>query len=145
MDTGLLAYILGIENAGQVARDPLVGNLFENLVVLEAIKARANKALPPNLFFFRDQHGLEIDLMYRSADGLVGIEVKSASTYNMDFKKRLQTFTAKVAPLARSYVVYSGETMEFSDRITALNYTQTADIFLTEGPVRGKNAPTAKR
>lgn len=38
MDTGLLSYLLGIEKPEQVTRDPLVGQLFENMIVLEALK-----------------------------------------------------------------------------------------------------------
>ena len=41
-DTGLAAYLLGIETPEQMQRDPLMGNLFENLVVCEALKARYN-------------------------------------------------------------------------------------------------------
>ena len=75
-DTGLLAYLLDIEKARQVTRDPLVGNLFENLVVLEALKARYNQGLTPNLYFFRDSHGNEIDLLHKSANQLIGVEIK---------------------------------------------------------------------
>ena len=51
-DTGLLTYLLDIESHEQVLRDPLVGSLFENLVVLEALKARSHRGLTPNLYFF---------------------------------------------------------------------------------------------
>lgn len=127
-DTGLLAYLLDIENARQVTRDPLVGNLFENLVVLEAVKARVNRAQVPNLYFFRDNHGNEIDLLHKSGNELVGIEIKSAATYHASFKKGLRNFSERVSPLARRYIVYSGEPIEFSDGITAVPYTRMADI-----------------
>ena len=42
-DVGLAAFLLGLENEIQVGRDPLRGNLFENLVVLEALKYRYNR------------------------------------------------------------------------------------------------------
>ncbi len=51
-DTGLLAFLLGIEKPDQVARDPLVGQLFENLIVIECLKTRANQGRRPNLYFF---------------------------------------------------------------------------------------------
>src|SRR5690606_9581168 len=44
-DTGLLTYLLGIETPEQLARDPLLGGVFENLVILEARKARLNRGL----------------------------------------------------------------------------------------------------
>ncbi|MGL6162005.1 ATP-binding protein [Microbulbifer sp.] len=127
-DTGLLAYLLDIENVRQVTRDPLVGNLFENLVVLEAVKARVNRAQVPNLYFFRDNHGNEIDLLHKSGNELVGIEIKSAATYHASFKKSLRNFSERISPLARRYIAYSGEPMEFSDGITAIPYTRMADI-----------------
>lgn len=127
-DTGLLAYLLDIENAGQVSRDPLVGSLFENLVVLEAMKARVNRALAPNLYFFRDNHGHEIDLLHKAGRQLVGFEIKSAATYHASFKKGLQYFSDKISDLARRYIVYSGEPIEFSDGIEAVSYTHLANI-----------------
>lgn len=128
-DTGLLVYLLAIEKSSQVSRDPLVGNLFENLVVLEALKTRYNQGLTPNLYFFRDSHGNEIDLLYKSGNQLTGVEVKSASTWNRSFKKGLLRFAKNFSPLTRSYVVYSGEAVSFSDGIEAIPYTRVADIF----------------
>ena len=128
-DTGLLAYLLDIEKAAQVTRDPLVGSLFENLVVLEAFKARYNQGLTPNLYFYRDNHGSEIDLLHKSGSDLIGIEIKSAATYNAGFKKVLLRFSEKQYPLARRYIVYSGEAITFSDGIETISYQDVAGIF----------------
>lgn len=128
-DTGLLTYLLAIEKADQVARDPLVGNLFENLVVLEALKNRFNQGLTPNLYFFRDSHGLEVDLLHKSGSQLTGIEIKAAATWNRSFKKGLSNFSDKYKPLARSFVVYSGEEVSFSDGVKAIPYTEIDNIF----------------
>jgi hypothetical protein len=128
-DTGLLTYLLDIEKAGQVARDPLVGSLFENLVVLEALKSRYNRGMTPNLYFFRDSHGHEIDLLYKSGSRLTGVEVKAAATWNRFFKKGLTHFSEKYNPLARSYVIYSGEAMSFSDGVEAVPYNRVDEIF----------------
>ena len=129
MDTGLLSYLLGIEKPGQVTRDPLVGQLFENMIVLEALKSRFNQGQTPNLYFYRDSHGNEIDLLYASGRELVGIEVKSSSTFTPHFKKSLLRFSEKQQPLQSSYVVYNGEGRQFSDGINAINFRRTSDIF----------------
>ena len=50
---GLASYLLGIENEKQVARDPLPGGLFENMVVIECVKSRTNIALDSDLYFYR--------------------------------------------------------------------------------------------
>jgi len=129
LDTGLLSYLLGIEKPEQVTRDPLVGQLFENMIVLEAIKTRYNQGRTPNLYFYRDSHGNEIDLLYASGRELVGIEVKSSSTFTSHFKKTLLRFSEKQQPLQSSYVVYNGEERQFSDGVTAINFRNTSDIF----------------
>jgi len=124
-----LSYLLDIEKPSQVSRDPLVGNLFENLVVIEALKIRFNKGQQSNLYFFRDSHGREIDLLYKSGREFTGVEIKSSSTWNNSFKKELNRFSEKNIQLVKSYVVYSGEAMVFSDGVEALSFTNVADIF----------------
>jgi len=128
-DTGLLAYLLDIVKTSQLVRDPLIGNIFENLVILEAIKARYNKGLKPNLYFFRDSQGKEIDLLYKSGRELFGIEIKSSSSWNNSFKRALKQFSKSNNPLIESYVVYSGEDREFSDGVKAINYKNVSELF----------------
>ena len=128
-DTGLLCYLLNIEKEEQVLRDPLVGHLFENLVILEALKSRYNQGLSPNLYFSRDSEGHEIDLLWLSGGRLNGFEIKSASTWTSGFKKELLRFSDKVAPLATASVVYNGDAIEFSDGVRAVHYTETGSLF----------------
>ncbi|MCF6313057.1 MAG: ATP-binding protein [Verrucomicrobiales bacterium] len=128
-DTGLLCYLLDIEKPAQVTRDPLVGNLFENLVVLEALKARFNQGKPANLYFFRDSNAREIDLLYKTGPDLIGIEIKSSATYHSRFKKNLEAFSNNVTPLLQGYIVYNGKAMSFSDSIEALPYREVGGIF----------------
>jgi predicted AAA+ superfamily ATPase len=121
-DTGLLSYLLDIEKPSQVSRDPLVGNLFENLVVLEVLKSRYNKGLNSGLYFFRDSNGNEIDLLCRTGEGLIGIEIKSASTWNSGFTKGLNYFSKSNSKLSQSLVVYNGEAIDLSNGIKAISY-----------------------
>ena len=129
-DTGLLCYLLDIETVKQVRRDPLMGNLFENLVALEALKTRYNQGLSPNLYYFRDSAGNEIDLLFKSGRDIIGIEIKAASTWHHRFKKGLVYFSEKNSPLYQSLVAYSGERLEFSDGVSAIPYNQVAEVFV---------------
>ncbi len=128
-EPGLLTYLLGIEKPAQITRDPLVGQLFENLVVLEAIKKRYNQGSRPNLYFYRDSHGNEIDLLHASGRNLIGIEIKSASTFSSHFRKMLLRFSARQHPLKSGYVIYNGEERQFSDGIRAIHFRDTGAIF----------------
>ncbi|MBC8258218.1 MAG: ATP-binding protein [SAR324 cluster bacterium] len=121
-EIGLLAYLLGVEKNYQVSRDPLVGNMFENLVVLEALKNRYNQGRNAELYFFRDSNGNEIDLLCKTGDGLIGVEIKSASTWNSSFSKGLTNFSQSNEKLSRSIVVYSGESIDLSSGVEVRSF-----------------------
>ncbi|QDV10138.1 hypothetical protein Poly30_57000 [Planctomycetes bacterium Poly30] len=126
-DTGLLCYLLGLEEPAQVSRDPLVGSLFENLIVLEVLKTRYNAARTPNLSFYRDARGNELDLLLDHGRKLSGVEVKSGATYHTSFKKALQWFEEHVAPLQHKCIAYNGERRSFSDGVEALGPGDVAE------------------
>jgi len=88
-DVGLVSYLIDIETTVQMSRDPLRGHLVENLVVLELVKTRLNQGLDPNLYFFRDNHKNEVDLLYKKAHELIPIEIKSAKSFDRTFLKGL--------------------------------------------------------
>lgn len=109
-DVGLLCYLLGIENPNQLSRDPLRGNIFENFVFLELYKLRSNRALDPKLYFYRDQRGLEIDLIWEKERKLIPIEVKSSETFTNEFIKNISAFQQlALEKSGKGYVIYSGE------------------------------------
>ena len=125
-DVGLLAYLLGLETPSQVLRDPLLGSIFENLVVIEVLKQRYNSGYDANLYFFRDSNGSEIDLLCKTSNGLVGIEIKAASTWHGKFAKQLVRFAANNHPLNKSLVVYNGVELELSNGVNAISYDKLA-------------------
>lgn len=110
-ETGLAAYLLGIRSARDVATHPLVGNLFENFVVAEALKHRLDRGADPGLHFYRDSAGTaEVDLVIEDGRRIRPLEIKSSSTYDPAMSRHLATF-AKLCPEADpGLVVYSGET-----------------------------------
>lgn len=64
-EIGLASYLLGIETENQANRDPLRGNLFENLIVSEVLKSRLNANQNPNLYYMRTAKGVEVDLIVK--------------------------------------------------------------------------------
>lgn len=128
-DVGLACYLLGIESIEQVSRDPLRGNLVENLVVLELIKARFNQGLDPQIYFFRDAHGHEIDIIFQSGNKLIPIEIRASKTFNKDFLKRLYFFQKLVGERANNgYVIYGGDSVQQIDAFKILSYTQASQV-----------------
>jgi len=88
-DVGLASYLLGIETPRQVLSHPLRGSLFENLVVVEALKHRFNQGKRSNLNFYRDSAGLEADLVLSVADRLIAVEIKAGATLSSSWFESL--------------------------------------------------------
>jgi predicted AAA+ superfamily ATPase len=123
-EVGLAAWLLGIEKAEQVARDPLIGGLFENMVVLEALKARYNTGREKGLFFFRDKTGLEVDLLALRGRDIMPVEIKSGMTYDRSFSKNLISFQKIADNTVAPALVYAGEESIMIDGVTCMNYKQ---------------------
>lgn len=91
-DTGLLCYLLKIRTSEQLAMHPLRGFIFENWIILEKIKSYLNQGIEPPLYFWRDTHGHEVDLIIDQGAKLYPIEIKSSYTFHSDFLKDLKYF-----------------------------------------------------
>ncbi len=108
LDTGVAAFLLGIENEHQLNSHPLKGNLFENLVFGELLKSRFNAGRISNLYFYRDRSGHEVDFVLDHGASVRAVEVKLGRTIVSDYFKSL-TYLGQVVPsLKQCYVVYGG-------------------------------------
>lgn len=108
-DVGLAAYLLGLETEQQVMRDPLRGQLFENLVVMEARKWFTNRGRDPRLSVYRTEKGFEIDLIVGTGTRVQPIEIKSAMTFDSRLIANLQRFVKDNAFAEHPLLVYDGE------------------------------------
>ncbi len=107
-DVGLASHLIGIEHAGQLSTHPLRGPLFENTVVVEALKHRFNRGRRSNLSFFRDSQGLECDLVCENGNGMGAIEIKSGATVASDWFDSLNRVTKVLPQISARAVVYGG-------------------------------------
>jgi predicted AAA+ superfamily ATPase len=108
-DVGLACWLLGLRSAAQVVRDPLWGSLFENFVIMEAMKDRLNAGETAEMYFYRDSEGNEVDLLIPVGTQMHAIEIKAGATINPDYFKGLKTFAAhQPAVFASGCVVFGG-------------------------------------
>jgi len=96
-DTGLAAFLMGVQDARHMSIHASRPALFETFVVGEFLKHRFNAGLPSNLFFWRDNIGTEVDVLVEDGSGLFPIEIKSGSSMSED------SFTG-----LRRYLKYAG-------------------------------------
>ena len=85
LDSGLLCYLLSIYDPNILSLHPLRGQVFESYVVAELLKERYNQGLPDTLYYYRDQKGLEVDLVIEEGNTLILGEIKSSATFHPDF------------------------------------------------------------
>ncbi len=62
-DVGLVSWLLGIQTPEQMETHPLRGNIFETFVVAELMKLFLNRGERPNIHFWRDSNGVEVDIL----------------------------------------------------------------------------------
>lgn len=110
LDTGLLCYLLRIRSADDLRFHSSRGAIFESFVVSELIKNALHRGEEPNLYFWRDSTGHEIDILIDHGQELVSVEVKSGQTVTGDFFKGLR-FWRKLLndPSAPTALVYGGD------------------------------------
>ena len=109
-DTGLLCYLLGIENSKQVDTHFARGQIFENLVLLDLLKNKLNSGQQGNLYFWRDKNGREIDCIIETAQKLSPVEIKSSQTKSLHFFDAVNYYRSLAKQKSKeSYVVYGGK------------------------------------
>jgi predicted AAA+ superfamily ATPase len=131
VDVGLASHLLGIESAKQVERDPLYGNLFENMVIMEFVKLRAAKGQKHGLYFYRDSHGNEIDILTEVSRILTPIEIKTSGTFQDGLLKSLNYYQNHIdTNCIRSYLIYSGISAPLTGVCRGLHFTEASQAFI---------------
>ncbi len=133
-EVGLVSYLLGIESPTHTGRDPLIGNLFENMVVIEALKSRLNAGKEPELYFYRDNRGNEVDLLFRQNRQLIPIEIKSAMTFHPEFVKGITQFRKIASSAQKGYIVYAGDLTPDLPDAKVLRFNDVSSIFEMKDP-----------
>lgn len=109
VDSGLLCHLLRLESKEELLLSKFKGAVVETCAVAEMLKFRMNQAKKPNLTFYRDSNGFEVDTI---ADWkhTFAVEIKSSS----DAEAKLSANTKKYLSLrndenARNAVFYLGD------------------------------------
>jgi predicted AAA+ superfamily ATPase len=80
-DSGLACHLLGVDSPDELVKSPFYGALFEGFVAGEIVKAQVNAGGRRELYYFRDEQGLEVDFLLPGRGGAVSlVECKAART-----------------------------------------------------------------
>jgi predicted AAA+ superfamily ATPase len=139
IDSGLCAYLLEMRTPDHIATHPMRGALFESFVAAELMKQACHAGRRPNLYYFRDNHGLEIDLLMDFGDRIVPIEVKIGQTVNQEFFRSLDEYGKLNQKAWPGILVYGGKESYVENGRLILGYR---DLPLLMG-YDGSRAPAA--
>ena len=125
-DTGLACALLGIESADQVQTHYAKGALFENMIVMELMKNRLNQGREEGLYFWRDNHGHELDILMEDRN-LTPIEVKASRTVISDFFQGINYWN-NLSGESKGYIIYAGEQSQSRGDLKVLPWNRMMEI-----------------
>ena len=128
-DVGLASYLLGIEKKSQLKRNPLRGQLFENLVVNEVLKSRTNRGLDPHIYFYREGSKKEVPILFQMARRYFPIEIKSQGTFHPLFVKNIE-YLRKInsETFAKGAVIYDGDLEPELQHASVIHFLKTGAL-----------------
>lgn len=122
-DTGLLCYLLRIRNSEDLLLHASRGAIFENYVVAELMKRRFHDGVEPDIYFWRDSAGHELDILIDLGNQLIPVEVKSGHTIAKDYFKGLNFWkTLSNDPSAPAALIYAGNRSLYQKKIAVYSW-----------------------
>ncbi|NTV06317.1 MAG: ATP-binding protein [Chlorobiaceae bacterium] len=127
LDQGLACWLLGIRSPELLALHPLRGAIFESFIISEFLKSRYNRGLPADLYFWRDNNGLEADIVFESGTKLQPVEIKSGRTITGDSIRaglRAARFASEEA--LQPWLIYGGDDSYVRNGVTIMSWRDCA-------------------
>jgi predicted AAA+ superfamily ATPase len=139
-DTGLLCWLLGIQETSQLATHPLRGNIFETLIVSELVKTRFNLGEQAMLHYWRDSNGNEVDIIAQAGTKLMPIEIKSGQTLNRDFFTGLERWRELAGEMAVSAsLIYGGTESRTHRGINVLGWKEAGRVLWGDAEMNARD------
>ncbi len=130
IDTGLACSLLDIKQTQELENSHFRGALFENYILTELLKKKYNTGANSGIYYWRDNKGIEIDILIDSGKKLMPVEIKSGQTFNEDHIKSIKQWNG-FSKNKGGLLLYDGK-QEFlrSDKIKVRNWREIAELKL---------------
>jgi uncharacterized protein len=121
-DSGLACSLLGIKSEKELINSHYRGALFENHVVAECLKNKHNSGSRAAYYYWRNNKGIEIDLLVENGKKLFPVEIKSNQTFREDSLDNLHKWN-EYAKQKGGTLLYDGDQRFIrSDKVSVLNW-----------------------
>jgi len=130
LDTGLACFLLNIKSPDQITFHYAKGALFENWVICELLKLQYNRGNQPELYFWQDKTGHELDVLMDINGQLKAMEIKSAKTLRADFFQNF-TYFQKVSNIPREdcFLLYGGTENQVRQSGQVVSWDKLSELF----------------
>jgi uncharacterized protein len=132
-DTGLACWLLGLRSADQVRTHPLRGALVETWVISELFKHQANAGERGGLYFYRDQNGVEADILIDRPDRMTVVEIKAGQTVTTDLLSPARRIRELLNAIKKTdaVVVYGGDARQDRSDVQLLPWNELTNLPLS--------------
>jgi predicted AAA+ superfamily ATPase len=114
LDTGIATFLMGLHASEPTLQGPMIGPLFETMVVSEWIKAFYHRGERPELYYWRSKAGVEVDLIVDRNGRLYPIEIKATSTLLPAHAKSLNRWRVLAGDLASEGIIVANISETFT-------------------------------
>ncbi|HLB40356.1 MAG TPA: ATP-binding protein [Candidatus Babeliales bacterium] len=129
-DSGIVCALLKLNTLEKVTLESTIkGNIFESIIITELAKAYYNQDRPPQLYFWRDKTGHEVDCVIDQGTHLVPVEIKFTKTFKAELLQGLNYWNQLAATdPQRSFLIYGGIQRQTRSQINILGWSNTAEL-----------------
>lgn len=105
LDPGLVNYLIGVKDESILMNGPMAGAIFENAIMSEIVKREYARGIKPEMYYWRSQSGIEIDLLMPIEGKITPFGIKLSSMIKPLFYKNLRYWLDLSGGTTRGYLI----------------------------------------
>lgn len=107
-DTGILCSLLRIKTKEDLMEHHLRGSIAESFIISDLFKQHYNSYQQPDIYFWRDTQGHEVDCIIEQGARITPIEIKAGKTIASDYFDQLIHLNKIIPTIRNNFVIFAG-------------------------------------
>ena len=130
VDSGLAAYLAGFQNFEELRKSAIAGAFFETHVLGQLLRYFGNRGQRPNLYFYRDHQGKEVDFVIPVGQSLHLLECKLSESFNPAIAgfEEITRLLGEKKILSKNLITPQRQTRKFSEKFWMRNSIDFGDM-----------------
>lgn len=116
MDSGLCAFLEKIESPEELQNGERAGHYLESYIISDIIKNYNSISTRTAIYYYRDAHGKEIDLIIKKNNILYPYEIKKTASPNLSMIKNFQILEEGVKKVGTGGLICLHDSLEYLNR-----------------------------